>query len=71
MFDYKEIVDLEINIETDWAEYEFALCEDGKVYERHRGYSKGCFWTEWTETGFESVEEASKSVLNFYGAKEE
>jgi hypothetical protein len=22
---------------------------DGKTYSRHRGWSEGCFWTDWEE----------------------
>lgn len=29
------------------AEYQYKVYRDGEVWECHRGYGKGCIWTDW------------------------
>lgn len=36
-------------INTNYAKFELVE-ENGTVFERHSGYNKGCFFTEWEET---------------------
>lgn len=52
-------------INTNYAKFE--LCKkENKIYERHNGYSKGCFFTEWEETLYNSIEDAEKGIYYLY-----
>lgn len=52
-------------INTNYAKFELTE-ENGKVFERHSGYRKGCFFTEWKETLYNSIEEAEKGIYYLY-----
>lgn len=37
--------------ETQWTTYEYEYDNDSHIpsWERHRGWTEGCFWTDWEE----------------------
>lgn len=52
-------------INTNYAKFELVE-ENGTVFERHSGYNKGCFFTEWEETMYNSIEDAEKGIYYLY-----
>lgn len=53
-------------INTNYAKFELMQDENDKVFERHSSYGKGCFYTEWEETLYNSIEEAEKGIYYLY-----
>ena len=53
-------------INTNFAKFELMQNENGKVFERHSGYGKGCFFTEWEETLYRTVEDAIQGIYYLY-----
>lgn len=50
-------------INTNYAKFEIMQDENGTVFERH--YNK-CWFTEWEETLYDSIEEAEKGIYYLY-----
>lgn len=57
---------MQVTINTNFAKFELMQDEKGKVFERHSCYGKGCFFTEWEETFYSSIEEAEKGIYYLY-----
>lgn len=56
---------MQVIINTNYVKFELKE-EKGIIYERHSGYSKGCFFTEWEETMYNSIEDAEKGIYYLY-----
>lgn len=56
---------MQVIINTNYAKFELKE-EKEIIYERHSGYSKGCFFTEWEETLYNSIEDAEKGIYYLY-----
>ena len=56
---------MQVTINTNFARFELKE-ENGIIYERHSGYGKGCFFTEWEETMYNSIEDAEKGIYYLY-----
>lgn len=56
---------MQVIININYAKFEFKE-EKGIIYERHSGYGKGCFFTEWEETMYNSIEDAEKGIYYLY-----
>lgn len=56
---------MQVTINTNFARFELKE-EKGIIYARHSGYSKGCFFTEWEETMYNSIEDAEKGIYYLY-----
>lgn len=56
---------MQVIINTNYVRFELKE-EKGIIYERHSGYSKGCFFTEWEETMYNSIEDAEKGIYYLY-----
>lgn len=69
MFNESKVTDTLISVKTNWAEFDFAQVEDGRIYQRAKGYSLGSLWTEWEATKFTTLEKAKEGVITFYGEK--
>lgn len=57
---------MQVIINTNYCKFELMQDENGTVFERHSGYGKGCFFTEWEETLYNSIEEAEKGIYYLY-----
>lgn len=68
IFEENEVVAVDLQ-ETNWAEFQFVQLTTGEICSRHKGYSRGSFWTEWVIVSHSSIEEAKNAVLSLYGAK--
>lgn len=56
---------MQVIINTNYAKFE--LKEEKRIiYERHSCYGKGCFFTEWEETMYNSIEDAEKGIYYLY-----
>ena len=53
-------------INTNYAKFELMQDENGRVFERHSDYSKGCFFTGWEETMYNNIEDAEKGIYYLY-----
>lgn len=56
---------MQVIINTNYTKFELKE-EKGIIYERHSGYRKGCFFTEWKETMYNSIEDAEKGIYYLY-----
>ena len=56
---------MQVIINTNYAKFELKE-EKGIIYEKHSGYGKGCFFTEWEETMYNSIEDAEKGIYYLY-----
>lgn len=52
-------------INTNYAKFEIMQDENGTVFERHSNCNK-CWFTEWEETLYDSIEEAEKGIYYLY-----
>lgn len=57
------------DFDTKWARFQVEKLGD-TIYKRHKGFGLGCFWTDWDETDYKSVQEAVESITDFYGEPE-